>query len=482
MEFCNPCQPHEPLQDFPTGSEFINPKINAAVMRQCRNLNFAGQLQESWPVSLVRDCPFLFAPSTRQFLFDTAFCGSQRAIQRIQEHLADSADGGDRSRIHRVPRKKLRVWRQRVLECAKRVVEVHGKNRSMFDFEFFGEVGSGLGPTQEFYVLLQAELRKRALGLWRVSDEPEGAELLQSPFGLYILPRSDTVPLSTEVLSEYKFVGHMLARALLDRRPLNLRLSLPLLKQLRGQVMVLEDIRFISEPLYCTLAAIHRAARDHTDAVTVAPGKTVKIADMALSFSMPGEHSFPLMRGGDDVDVTAANMEEYVHLVCEHLLHRGIAAQVEAMRQGFQQLVSLTALHVLSLEELFEAFSGHADPVKVEDLDAFVVCDHGFTNSSQPVRWLFQVIEEMEPKVQQRFFQFLTGSPMLPVGGLKSLRPKFTVVRKTADDTRASERDLLPSAMTCVNYLKLPAYPSKEMLREKLLVAIEEGCGAFLLT
>jgi E3 ubiquitin-protein ligase TRIP12 len=36
--------------------------------------------------------------------------------------------------------------------------------------------------------------------------------------------------------------------------------------------------------------------------------------------------------------------------------------------------------------------------------------------------------------------------------------------------------------MTCVNYLKLPEYSSKEIMREKLRVAIQEGMGSFHLS
>jgi len=36
--------------------------------------------------------------------------------------------------------------------------------------------------------------------------------------------------------------------------------------------------------------------------------------------------------------------------------------------------------------------------------------------------------------------------------------------------------------MTCVNYLKLPDYSSKEVLKEKLLLAVEEGANEFHLS
>lgn len=53
--------------------------------------------------------------------------------------------------------------------------------------------------------------------------------------------------------------------------------------------------------------------------------------------------------------------------------------------------------------------------------------------------------------------------------------PKLTIVRKEAMDRGHAADEYLPSVMTCFNFLKLPDYSSKEVLREKLLLAINEG-------
>jgi E3 ubiquitin-protein ligase TRIP12 len=37
----------------------------------------------------------------------------------------------------------------------------------------------------------------------------------------------------------------------------------------------------------------------------------------------------------------------------------------------------------------------------------------------------------------------------------------------------------LPSVMTCANYIKLPPYSCKEIMKERLMFAIREGQGSF---
>lgn len=51
------------------------------------------------------------------------------------------------------------------------VFELYSNNRSLLELEYFGEVGTGLGPTLEFFTLLSHDLQKRNLKMWR-HEEP----------------------------------------------------------------------------------------------------------------------------------------------------------------------------------------------------------------------------------------------------------------------------------------------------------------------
>lgn len=68
-----------------------------------------------------------------------------------------------------------------------------------------------------------------------------------------------------------------------------------------------------------------------------------------------------------------------------------------------------------------------------------------------------------------------------PHVGFKSLNPMFTVVRKPSEPPYTSDNFLI-SVMTCANYVKLPEYSSIDVLRKQLLIAIQEGQGAFHLS
>jgi E3 ubiquitin-protein ligase TRIP12 len=52
-------------------------------------------------------------------------------------------------------------------------MELYAKHRAVLELEYFGEVGTGLGPTLEFYTMLSHELQRKSLGMWRHEEPPE---------------------------------------------------------------------------------------------------------------------------------------------------------------------------------------------------------------------------------------------------------------------------------------------------------------------
>jgi E3 ubiquitin-protein ligase TRIP12 len=62
------------------------------------------------------------------------------------------------------------------------------------------------------------------------------------------------------------------------------------------------------------------------------------------------------------------------------------------------------------------------------------------------------------------------------------LEPHLTVVLKKPVNAGDKADCILPSVMTCQNYVKMPEYSSYEVLRAKFNVAIEEGASHFSLS
>ncbi|KEG12995.1 E3 ubiquitin-protein ligase TRIP12 [Trypanosoma grayi] len=470
--------------------EFIHQKLNNKAMRHCSNLLLAGQHLSTWAVNLALDCNFLFTSTTRKFLFEVSFCGTLRSLVQMQENMEkygvrDSLNMDHQFlRTYRLHRAKKRVWRDKALTCA---MQIFGGGRTsgsvVLEFEYYNENGSGSGPTMEFYSLVSDELREINLGLWRRTDETPDEKYFRPHNGVYPLPLPPDSREIARVEPYFRLLGRFLARALLDRRILTISLSPVLLKMLRGDECGVYDLVDISESLGASIVALATAARSGAALVQLSGSAApCAVEDLLLDYTLPGDGLIELKKGGANIPVTSKNLLDYCDAVTSFMLRAGVEHALKALRSGFHDYIPLYALRMLTVAELHEAIHGHAGLVTVEELEANCHADHGYTMTCCHVRQLFEIIASFDEEEQRRFFLFLTGSSHLPVGGLANMQPKFTIVRKTSSDCKVREQDQLPSAMTCQNYLKLPAYENKEQMEQKLRQAIDEGCGAFLLT
>jgi E3 ubiquitin-protein ligase TRIP12 len=287
------------------------------------------------------------------------------------------------------------------------------------------------------------------------------------------------------------FLGRFVAKAILDNRQLDLPLSDAFLKFMLGQELGLSDLRPLNPDLVRSLDPLLRVAQqkqqilldpslDESQRKEKIESLTVggcSIDDLYLDFTLPGSQ-IELKPDGANIGVTVHNVDEYLYLVVKSFMKDSVKIQLNAFKRGFDEVFSMECLRPFSLPELRILISGiqqDSENWTLSALTEHTKCDHGYFESSRAVKYLREVMSELTPEERRKFLIFVTGSPRLPVGGWKDLTPKFTIVRKEAGDRSRTPDDYLPSVMTCFNYLKLPEYSSKQVLREKLLQAINEG-------
>lgn len=174
-------------------------------------------------------------------------------------------------------------------------------------------------------------------------------------------------------------------------------------------------------------------------------------------------------------------MEEYIDLLQDAIAGSGISQQINAFREGFNGLFAIDDLKLLTHAELVSLFGKASEDWSYTTLANTIRADHGFTMESEPVRFLLEILSNFSDEEKRQFLQFTTGSPRLPIGGWKALRPVFTVVCKIPEAPLTPD-DYLPSVMTCANYFKMPAYSTKEIMLERLLTSMKEGQSSFLLS
>ncbi|XP_066257361.1 E3 ubiquitin-protein ligase Ufd4 isoform X1 [Euwallacea similis] len=206
------------------------------------------------------------------------------------------------------------------------------------------------------------------------------------------------------------------------------------------------------------------------------PSGPVSLSDLALTFTYSpssevyGFDSVNLVPNGADTEVTIDNVEEYADLTYDFCLEHGLARQLQAFHKGFSKVFQIEKLAAFSPDEMAVMLCGNQNPEWTkEDLLNYTEPKLGYTKDSPGFQRFVNVLVDMTPEERKAFLQFTTGCSSLPPGGLANLYPRLTIVRKV-DAGEGS----YPSVNTCVHYLKLPDYPTEEILKERLLAATKE--------
>ncbi|XP_058098923.1 E3 ubiquitin-protein ligase UPL3-like isoform X2 [Magnolia sinica] len=368
--------------------EFINSKLTPKLARQIQDaLALCSGSLPSWCYQLTKACPFLFPFETRrQYFYSTAF-GLSRALHRLQQQQgADNQSSANEReiRVGRLQRQKVRVSRNRILDSAAKVMEMYSSQKAVLEVEYFGEVGTGLGPTLEFYTLLSHDLQKVGLEMWRsnavseksameidldeqkpqktdeISDVKKfeidstvgSRDIIHAPLGLFPRPWPPNADASdgtqfAKVIEYFRLLGRVMAKALQDGRLLDLPLSTAFYKLLLGQDLDLHDIlsfdaefgKILQEmqALVCRKQYLEANGGNSQKAIADLRFRGAPIEDLCVDFTLPGYPDYILKPGEENTLVNISNLEEYISLVVHASVKTGIMRQMEAFRAGFNQ-------------------------------------------------------------------------------------------------------------------------------------------------
>jgi len=273
-------------------------------------------------------------------------------------------------------RQKVRISRTRILESAVKVMEMYGASPSVLEVEYFEEVGTGLGPTLEFYSTVSKEFSKKKVKLWRESESAEKDEHAFGKLGLFPAPMSTEQAESEsgkKILHLFKMLGKFIARSMLDSRIIDVSLNPTFFRVGHHPSTVplsLGAVRTVDGQLAKSLKLVKQFANERKridENAHLSPGKKalaiqeiaihgVRIEDLSLDFTLPGYPAIELVQDGGNVQVTVDNVSSYVDKVINMTLGNGVQRQVDAFTAGFSQVFPYSALRAFTPSELVMLF------------------------------------------------------------------------------------------------------------------------------
>jgi len=192
---------------------------------------------------------------------------------------------------------------------------------------------------------------------------------------------------------------------------------------------------------------------------------------LKLAWCRLAEEDTILQEALNEVDVMAARRSSKKELDDDLTVSPLLSTQqrmLNAFSEGLSSVLPLEVFALFTGNELREIVCGNPD-VDV-DLLCRVVEYEGYNKNDAVIKYFWEVLREMTSKQRKLFLQFVWARSRLPIK-----ENDFEAPFKIQKDTKNKNGDFnaaLPSASTCFFSLSLPEYEDKQILKKKLLFAI----------
>ncbi|CAF4634181.1 unnamed protein product [Rotaria sp. Silwood1] len=292
-------------------------------------------------------------------------------------------------------------------------------------------------------------------------------EILDPKYGMFIFyEETNTIWFSEYMIEDialYKLIGTLCALAIYNLTIIDLPFPLALYKKLlkKGKID-LDDMKSLSPAIYRSLTSVLNYTNNDLE--------TTLCFAFVIEREFYGEkREIELKPGGASIMVNQNNKQEFVDLYIDYIFNKSCETQFQAFSAGFRRVINSKPLELFYPDELMSFVVGntHYDWNEFQKKTEY----KGEYHANHPViQWFWQVFHKMSEAEKKKFLLFLTGSDRVPVFGWSQTLP-MTIQRSHTDDIH------LPVSHTCFNVLDLPAYSSKEILKAKLLEAIQHNQG-----
>ncbi|BFZ17846.1 hypothetical protein BsWGS_20885 [Bradybaena similaris] len=302
------------------------------------------------------------------------------------------------------------------------------------------------GVRKEFFMLLLREVMDQKYGMFRTHDISNLQWFNPSTF---------------EEPEMFKMIGTLCGLAIYNFTIIDLHFPLALYKKLLKRNVSLDDVKEL-------MPDVGRGLQDLID-FDGDEFTDVFILTFEVIQEQYGEtKSVELCPDGANRAVKQDNKLEYINLYVDYLLNKSVKTQFDAFSEGFHNVCGGVVLDLFHPQELQAMVVGNED---YDFLELEKNTDYkGEYHRYHPTISLFwEVFHQMSLEDKKKFLLFLTGSDRIPVFGMK-------YVKMIIQPTGGGE-DFLPVAHTCFNVLDLPKYTTKERLKAKLLLAIQQTEG-----
>ena len=332
--------------------------------------------------------------------------------------------------------------------------DLRGKLRISFENEEAIDAG---GVKREWLTLLSKELFNPNYMLFTLAKN-----------GTTYSINSDSGKYNPEHLNYFEFIGKIMAKAIFDGMMIECYFTRIIYKLIIGSPISYHDMEDYDPVYFNSIKWL--LENDFTNTET------------CLTYSYNHENlgeiqTVDLIENGRNIDVTEANKFDYVQRLCSSKLYDTIKPQIDALLKGFYDIIPQKLISIFNHRELELVISG-MPTIDIKDWKNNTIYEN-YNEESDVVKYFWEIIESFDNDERAEFLQFVTGSSKVPLEGFSALQGIGGINKFKISKVFDKNYDRLPTAHTCTNQLDLPEYPNKEILYERLILAIKEGKNSF---
>ena len=279
---------------------------------------------------------------------------------------------------------------------------------------------------------------------------------------------SDSGKYNTEHLKYFEFIGKIMAKAIFDGMMIDCYFTRIIYKLISGTPISYHDMEDYDPVYYNSIKWL--LENDFS--------KTETSLTYSYNHDDLGEiKTVDLIENGRNIEVTEANKFDYVQRLCSSKLYDTIKLQIDALLKGFYDIIPQNLISIFTYRELELVISG-MPTIDIRDWKNNTIYEN-YTEESDVIKNFWEIIESFDNDERAEFLQFVTGSSKVPLEGFRALQGIGGINKFKISKVFDKNYERLPTAHTCTNQLDLPEYPNKEILGERLRLAIKEGKNSF---
>lgn len=418
-------------------------------------------------IEVLRKLPFLIAFKERVHIFQDLITYEKENFPVTQQMFSFFDHENQRNQT-------VEIRREFILEDAFEKFHRGGQRlKDRLRVTFINKQGvvedgiDGGGITKEFLTSVVHEAFRPDNKLRLFKETTSGNQLYPNEEVCFKLAKGVDVNEQELKLKYYRFLGLVVGKCLYDNVLIDVSFApfflIKCCNPSSAMKNSINDLNSLDKELFSNLMKLIDMAPSDIEMLDLNFMIDEKVGDSNFSFDLAPPN-------GAAVQVTASNRLNYIHLMSNFKLNQSLQVQTKYFLEGLFEIINPNWLRMFASSELQMLISGGQYDVNIQDWKENVVYG-GYFDDDQTVVYFWQVVEEMLPEERFKLIKFVTSVSRAPLLGFGSLVPKFGI------RNAGKYIDRLPTASTCINLLKLPDYKDKELLRNKILYAINLGSG-----